>query len=573
MTEFKGKVALITGAANGFGKVFAMEAVNRGMKVAIVDIDGDDLFGVTALLRKMGGEVLPIEADVTLYDDVKMSVDKTMEAFGQIDILFANAGIAPSGDIFHLPPRDWEWTVQANLLNHGWYFSLVVPIMAKQGTPCHIMSTASIAGILHGIGNNPAYSATKHAAVALAEDLNKYCMANGYDIGVSVYCPAYVQTDLHHTERHRPERFRAPDDPYYQSRHYKDAIRRVNVNITTGTPLEPVGRFLFKAIEDKQLYVLQHYAYAPYIAARHRGIEADGKHPDGLGIETDRDFKGQVALITGAASGFGLEFAKEAADRGMKLALVDIQKEKLEDIAADFVAKGVEAIAIHTDTSLYDEVVNSVKLTMEKYGQIDVLFNNAGVAACGDVEHIKPKDWEWTVAVNLLGQAYYFREVLPIMVEQGTPANILSTASVAGIIPGFARVPSYSATKHGAVALTEAVASRLKDMEITNIKVGVYCPGFVQTQLHYSDDYRPARFAQGDDPYYKSEYYLERRKGLDLCILTGTELDPVAKRLFLAMEEGQKYVLTHDKHYGQFEARHAAIEKANDWAASVLSNL
>ena len=213
MTEFKDKVALITGAANGFGKVFAMEAVKRGMKVAIVDIDGDDLFGVTALLKKMGGEVLPIEADVTDYSQVKMSVDKTMETFGQIDVLFANAGIAPSGDIFNLPARDWQWTAYANLISHGWYYSLVLPIMAKQGTACHIIATASIAGILHGIGNNPAYSATKHAAVALAEDVRAYCKTNNYNIGVSVYCPAYVQTDLHHTERHRPERFASPMTP------------------------------------------------------------------------------------------------------------------------------------------------------------------------------------------------------------------------------------------------------------------------------------------------------------------------------------------------------------------------
>ncbi len=570
MTEFKDKVALITGAANGFGKVFAMEAVKRGMKVAIVDIDGDDLFGVTALLKKMGGEVLPIEADVTDYSQVKMSVDKTMETFGQIDILFANAGIAPSGDIFNLPARDWQWAAYANLISHGWYYSLVLPIMAKQGTACHIIATASIAGILHGIGNNPAYSATKHAAVALAEDVRAYCKTNNYNIGVSVYCPAYVQTDLHHTERHRPERFAQPDDPYYKSQHYIDAVRRVNVNITTGTPLEPVGRRLFKAIEEGHFYILTHYQYAPYIASRHRGIEADGKHPNGLGIETDRDFKGQVALITGAASGFGLEFAKEAAERGMKLALVDIQKEKLEGVAAEFAEKGVECLALPADTSLYDDVCMTVKATMDKYGQIDVLFNNAGVAVVGDVEHIRPKDWEWAVSVNLLGQAYYLREVLPIMVKQGTPANILSTASIAGVIPGFAKVPSYSATKHGVVALTESVCARLQAMGVTNIKVGVFCPGFIQTQLHHSDDYRPERFKQGDDPYYQSEYYAARRKGLDMCILTGTELDPVAKRLFLALEEGQKYILTHEKHYVQFEARHAAIEKENANEANVV---
>ena len=148
MTEFNGKVALITGAANGFGKIFAMEAVKRGMKVAIVDIDGDDLFGTTAVLKNLGGEVLPIEADVTDYEQVKMTVSKTMKTFGQIDILFANAGIAPFGDIFNLPARDWEWTAYANLISHGYYYSLVLPIMAKQGTPCHIVATASIAGIL-----------------------------------------------------------------------------------------------------------------------------------------------------------------------------------------------------------------------------------------------------------------------------------------------------------------------------------------------------------------------------------------------------------------------------------------
>ena len=107
-------------------------------------------------------------------------------------------------------------------------------------------------------------------------------------------------------------------------------------------------------------------------------------------------------------------------------------------------------------------------------------------------------------------------------------------------------------------------------MGVTNIKVGVFCPGFIQTQLHHSDDYRPERFKQGDDPYYQSEYYAARRKGLDMCILTGTELDSVAKRLFLALEEGQKYILTHEKHYVQFEARHAALEKENANEANVV---
>lgn len=224
MREFKDKVALITGGANGFGKAFAIEAAKRGMKLVLVDIDEPDLTGTTAVLKNQGAEVLPIVADVTLYENVKMTVDKTMEAFGQIDLLFCNAGVVPCGDILNLPARDWEWTAAANLTSHNHFYHEVVPIMVKQGTPAHIMGVASIAGILHGIGNNATYSATKHGAVALVEDLRNYFRWNEIDnIGVSVYCPGYVQTDLHHCERHRPDRFKAQEDPYYQSEYWGPA--------------------------------------------------------------------------------------------------------------------------------------------------------------------------------------------------------------------------------------------------------------------------------------------------------------------------------------------------------------
>ena len=560
MKEFKGRVALITGGANGFGKAFAIEAAKREMKIALVDIDEDDLCGTTAVLKNLGAEVLTIPADVSLCDDVKMSVAKTMEKFGQIDVLFCNAGIAPSGDIFNLPPRDWEWTAWTNLISHGYYYREVLPIMVEQGTPCHIIATASIAGILHGIGNNPGYSATKHGAVGLAEDIRTLCRINNYDIGISVFCPGYIQTDLHHCERHRPARFSCPEDPYYKSQHYIDAVRRVNVNISTGTPIDPVGAYLFKAIEDKQMYILPHNKFLPYIEARHRGIEKDAALPDGGEGNSERDFKDQVALITGAASGFGYEFAKEAASRGMKLSLVDIDGERLEKVRAEFDSAGVLCVTFHGDVSIYEDVVKSVRFTMDTYGQIDVLFNNAGVAVVGDAMHVPQNDWEWAISVNLLGQAYYYREVLPIMIRQGTPANIVSTSSVAGILPGFAKVPTYTASKHAAVGLGESVIARLRDMGVTNIKVSMFCPGFIQTDLHHSENHRPERFADPGNPYYQSEYYKARRAGLDFLITSGTPIDPVGKRLFKAMEEGQKYILTHEKHAGQIKARHQEIE-------------
>lgn len=560
MKDFKGKVALITGGANGIGKAFAIEAAKRGMKIALVDIDGPDLVGTKAVLESLGAEVVTIQADVTDADEVKKSVEATMDAYGQIDLLFNNAGIAPAGDVLELPVIDWQWAVQANLVSHGYYYSEVLPIMEKQGTPAHIVATASIAGAMPGFGTNPAYSATKHGAVALIEDVKCYTDVHSLDIGVTVYCPGFVQTDLHHSMRHRPERFSNPEDPWYSSEGFKTRINNTNVNICTGIPIAGVGERIFEAIEKNDLYIFTHPEYSPLVKFRHGNIEKDGAAYDGLDIDTDRDFTGQVALITGAASGFGKEFAKEAATQGMKLALVDIQKDKLEKVAAVLEKEGAEVLTLPADVSLPEDVKETVDKTMERFGQIDVLFANAGVATLGDVSHLKPRDWDWAASTNLLSHAYYYREVLPIMIKQGTPANIMSTASIAGIIPGFAKTPTYAATKHALVALVEATVWYLKEHKIDNVKMSVFCPGFVQTELYHSDDYRPERFARGDDPYYDSEYYEQSTKELEHLITTGTDLAPIAKRLFKAMREGQLYVLTHPKHQKQFAARHRAIE-------------
>lgn len=561
MREFKNKVALITGGANGFGKAFAIEAAKRGMKLSVVDIDEPDLIGTEAVLKGLGAEVLPIVTDVTLYDNVKMVVKKTMETYGQIDVLFCNAGVVPCGDILNLPARDWDWTAAANLTSHSYFYNEVVPIMVKQGTPAHITGVSSIAGILHGIGNNATYSATKHGAVALIEDLKNYFKMNEIgNVGVSVYCPGYVQTDLHHCERHRPERFKAAEDPYYQSDFYKGCLGRVNVSISTGIPIDSVGPRLFKAIEDEQMYILTHPQYTPYIEARHRAIEKDAELSEGGPGNSERSFTGQVALITGAAHGFGFEFAKEAASKGMRLALVDIVGKKLKEVKEYFDSKNVPCIIFEGDTSNYEDVKASIDATMKAYGQIDVMFNNAGIAPVGSITTLRQSDFEWAVGVNLLGQAYYYREVLPIMIKQGTPANIITTSSIAGLIPGFGKNPAYSASKHASVALSESVCAKLKDINVTNVKVSIYCPGFVQTNLHHSDEYRPVRFAKGQDPHFQSDAYQKGLLGLENSIVTGTSIDPVGPRLFKAMEEGQKYIITHTNYMEAVKARHAAIE-------------
>ena len=277
MKEFNGKVALVTGAAHGIGYAFSKEAAERGMKLALVDIDEPALNQVAEELRSRNAEVLVGVTDVSVYEEAKASVQATMEQFGQIDVLFANAGIATAGSILTIPIRDWEWAMAVNTMGIVHYVHEVLPIMEAQKTPAHLMCTASIAGLRAGMAVNPPYFASKHAAVSVAESVKAEVESTGCDIGVSVFCPMYVATDIHNCEKHRPARFWDASDPFYRSEEYIKAREAFRDNVTSGMPLDNIGKRLFQAIEDNQMYIVTHTQTIPYIEERHRAIEADAK--------------------------------------------------------------------------------------------------------------------------------------------------------------------------------------------------------------------------------------------------------------------------------------------------------
>lgn len=277
MKEFNGKVALVTGAAHGIGYAFSKEAAERGMKLALVDIDEPALNQVAEELRGLNAEVLVCVTDVSVYEEAKASVQATMEQFGQIDVLFANAGIATAGSILTIPIRDWEWAMAVNTMGIVHYVHEVLPIMEAQKTPAHLMCTASIAGLRAGMAVNPPYFASKHAAVSVAESVKAEVESTGCDIGVSVFCPMYVATDIHNCEKHRPARFWDASDPFYRSEEYIKAREAFRDNVTGGMPLDNIGKRLFQAIEDNQMYIVTHTQTIPYIEERHRAIEADAK--------------------------------------------------------------------------------------------------------------------------------------------------------------------------------------------------------------------------------------------------------------------------------------------------------
>lgn len=279
MKDFKGKVAVITGAAHGIGHAVAKEAAMKGMKLVLADIDSKFLKEVENEIVSMGVEVLSVEMDVTEFDQVKELADKTIKRFGQVDLLFNNAGVVVPGNILDLPIKDIDYIVQSNVYSVIYGLKAFIPIMLKQDTPCHIVNTASVAGLLT-TPNMPTYHMTKHANVALSESVNYQLQAMGSKIKMSVFCPGFIQTDLDNCDIRRQEKFKMDEnEPYYSSDAYKAGLERAHFVIQTGIPIDSIGMSVFSAIEEEQFYILTHPQYNPIIGLRVKTM-LEGKNPD-----------------------------------------------------------------------------------------------------------------------------------------------------------------------------------------------------------------------------------------------------------------------------------------------------
>ena len=206
-----------------------------------------------------------------------------------------------------------------------------------------------------------------------------------------------------------------------------------------------------------------------------------------------QDFKGRVAVVTGAASGIGWGLAERCAREGMKVVLADIEEPALEEAAAKLKATGADVLAVRADVASYESVTALKEATLNAYGGVHLLFNNAGVNVSLTTRQriwdYPLDDWEWIIGVNLKGVIHGIKAFLPVMLEQGTPGHVVNTASMAGLI-AEGKLIIYAATKAAVIKLSEGLYLQLQQ-EQAPVGASVLCPAFVSSRLGNAERNRP----------------------------------------------------------------------------------
>ncbi len=198
---------------------------------------------------------------------------------------------------------------------------------------------------------------------------------------------------------------------------------------------------------------------------------------------------GMVAVVTGAGSGIGRALAEHAARRGMVVVAADVEAAALDRTVEGIVREGGQAVGVQTDVSVADDVEHLAETAWSRFGGVQLLCNNAGVFSGGLLWERSLADWEWVLGVNLYGQVNGVRSFVPRMLAAGTPAHIVDTASMGGLVTAAYSGP-YFTSKFAAVGFTECLAHDLRTTEAP-IGVSVLVPSLVATGLADSRRNRP----------------------------------------------------------------------------------
>ena len=240
-------------------------------------------------------------------------------------------------------------------------------------------------------------------------------------------------------------------------------------------------------------------------------------------------FENKVAFVTGAASGIGLALSKALTARGVKVMMADIDTDALADARADLPGSTAQ---VKCDVANAQSVAEAAQATLETFGKVHFVFNNAGVAMAGLPGDIKLPDWRWAVDINLMGVVYGVEAFAPILREQGEGGHIINTASMAGHVTTATLAP-YNTTKFAVVAYSECLRAELQP---DNINVSVLCPTFIKTNIHNSAEHRPSR---DDGRDHREDPAYELTKAM---VEAGMNADLFAELVLTCMANGRFYI-------------------------------
>ena len=275
-------------------------------------------------------------------------------------------------------------------------------------------------------------------------------------------------------------------------------------------------------------------------------------------------FQGRTAVITGAASGFGLEVSRIAAAKGMAIVMADVQKDALDSAAAEIAALGAQVLPYQLDVSKAAEVEALGAATLARFGAPHFVFNNAGVGGGGLIWEVALRDWEWVIGVNLMGVVHGVRVFTPMMLDAARrdPAyqgHIVNTASMAGVV-NMPNMASYNVTKQGVVSMSETLYHDLR-LVSDQVTASVLCPYFVPTGITNSQRNRPADMK--DDKPTRSQ--IIARAMSDRAVSSGkVTAATVAQFVFDALAEEQFYIYSHPKALGNVQSRMEDIVAARN---------
>ena len=272
-----------------------------------------------------------------------------------------------------------------------------------------------------------------------------------------------------------------------------------------------------------------------------------------------QSFTDKVAVVTGAASGIGKATATRFAEEGMKVVLADIEEQALEAAVAELKARNFDVTGVRTDVSQWEQIQQLAEATMDTYGKVNVVHNNAGVVVSGPIEDLTLADWEWCLGVDLWSVIYGVKTFLPLMKANGEEGHMISTASTAGLQAASTIAP-YNVAKFGVVALSDTLRQELKNDE-SPVSASVLCPGAVNTQIVTSDRNRDPESAKDhnaspqEDGFKAGAGRLLREEGIDPA--------DVAAMIVNAIRNDEFWIVTHPEWKNVMAERIRMMKESN----------